>query len=67
MITFYVVTFIFGGFNWRTFVYETADKHQFIVAAHNEDEAKDFFRVQAPIAFGRKKMTILRIDPYTDK
>ena len=53
MIKYYAVTFIFGGFNWKTFVYETADKHQLIIAAHNEDEAKDFFRVQAAVAFGK--------------
>lgn len=66
MIKFFTVTFIFGGFNWKTFVYETADKHTMIVAAHDEDEAKELFRTQSQIAYGRKKITVLRVDPYTE-
>lgn len=67
MVNYYVITFMFGKFNWKKFVYETADKHTMLIAAHNEEEAKKLFPVHAEYAYkGRGTITILRIDPYVE-
>lgn len=67
MYNYYLVTFMFGKFNWKTFVYETADKHTLIIAAHSEEEAKRIFPMHAECAFGKKRnIEILRIDPYIE-